>query len=523
MRADADAMRADDPPRKVARNRARPRRHAPCYVYLDLMADISPPVQPGDILDGKYEVERVLGHGGMGVVVAAHHLVLRERVALKFLLPSAAARPEVAARFQREAQAAARIRNEHVVRVSDVGRMPDGVPYMVMEYLEGRDFEQILQKEGVLDVGRAVDVVLQACIALAEAHRAGIVHRDLKPANLFLTRRADGEPCVKVLDFGISKVLDEGQEKLTNGHLGTPAYMPPEQLRAASQVDTRADVWSLGVILFELLAGRYAFAADSLAELFAAILSDPPVSLRSIRPDVPVEIEEAIGKCLQKDRDQRFGDVGALAAAIAPFGGEDAPAALQRIARTLGQRSQSEAWSTHASRAGGTTPRGSGATPPGSPTPQGLPTPASPQAIRGTAIGTSYTLPGSGAKRSLWIAMGAVVVGLVAVGAFVWRASHTPSAAASTVVSTARSAESPIIAASTAPETPSESAAPAPSTPAAPTASASPSPSARPSADRSTKPSQVRAGGQPPPSPKTVPPPLPDPPPTPTDAYGGRK
>ncbi|HVJ20233.1 MAG TPA: serine/threonine-protein kinase, partial [Polyangiaceae bacterium] len=214
------------------------------------------PVREGDLLAGKYRVERVIGVGGMGVVVAARHLHLDVRVALKFLLPSLKQDGEIVARFLREGQAAARIKSEHVGRIMDVGSFDDGSPYLVMEYLEGRDLAAELASRGRLSVAEAVAHVLQALEALAEAHQSGIVHRDLKPSNLFLTRRADGSALIKVLDFGISKAaFGEGGEAVltrSQGIMGSPQYMSPEQIRSAKRVDQRSDIWSTGVILHEL-------------------------------------------------------------------------------------------------------------------------------------------------------------------------------------------------------------------------------------------------------------------------------
>src|SRR4051794_2316718 len=171
---------------------------------------MSSPVNVGDILAGKYQVERVLGVGGMGVVVSAKHLTLGERVAIKFLLPQALARTDVVKRFLQEGQAAARLRSEHVARVHDVGTLEDGAPFLVMEYLDGHDISQVIRDKGPLSVESAVDYVLQACEALAEAHAIGIIHRDLKPSNLFLIKRLDGTPSIKLIDFGISKVTLPG-------------------------------------------------------------------------------------------------------------------------------------------------------------------------------------------------------------------------------------------------------------------------------------------------------------------------
>jgi serine/threonine protein kinase len=299
--------------------------------------------RPGDVLAGRFRVERVLGAGGMGVVVAAHHLQLDRRVALKFLLPEIARQQSVVARFGREARAAARIQSEHVARVLDVGTLEDGRPYLVMEYLEGRDLEAEVKARGPLPVATTVDWVLEACEALAEAHAAGIVHRDLKPANLFLTRRADGGPVIKVLDFGISKhtLLDaagQGGPALTQtfAQLGSPRYMSPEQLRSSKDVDARADLWALGLIMHELLTGETAFDGTTLPELHVAILTQPPRPVRSLRADVPPELEAAISRCLEKDPAHRFANVAELAQAIFGFGTPQAQVSAERVARVLG-------------------------------------------------------------------------------------------------------------------------------------------------------------------------------------------
>ncbi len=259
----------------------------------------------GDILAGKYRIDRVLGRGGMGVVVAAHHTTLRQKVAVKFLLPSATKRGDAAERFLREARAAVSIQNEHVARVSDVGTLDTGAPYMVMEFLTGSDLGDVIEQRGPLPIDEAVDYVLQACEAIAEAHALGIVHRDLKPANLFLTARADGSPLVKVLDFGLSKATkpDAMDASLTATHvvMGSPYYMSPEQIRSFKKIDARADIWSIGVILYQLLTGACPFVADSLGALFMAVGADPVPSMRALRPEIPEDLEAAVVKCLVKD------------------------------------------------------------------------------------------------------------------------------------------------------------------------------------------------------------------------------
>jgi serine/threonine-protein kinase len=295
-------------------------------------------VREGDVLVEKYRVERVLGQGGMGVVVAALHLQLEQHVALKFLLPGAAAVPEAVARFLREARAAARIQSDHVVRVTDVGTLDSGAPYMVMELLHGMDLSQVVRTTGPIAVTQAVDYMLQACEGVAEAHKFGIVHRDLKPSNLFLTRKSDGSPLIKVLDFGISKttsVTGAGPLTLTatTAIMGSPLYMSPEQVRSAKDVDARTDIWSLGIVLYEFLSGAPVFNGDSASAVMAMIVADPPPPIRAVRPDVPAEVEAVILRCLEKDRTRRYANLGELAVAIAPFASPRGRASAEHVAR----------------------------------------------------------------------------------------------------------------------------------------------------------------------------------------------
>ena len=292
----------------------------------------------GDRIAGKYQVEQVLGAGGMGVVVAARHVALKQQVAVKFLLPSATRFPDATARFLREAQAAVAIRSEHVARVLDVGTLETGAPYMVMEYLAGTDLRRLLQARGALPVAEAVDFVLQAGEAIAEAHALGIVHRDLKPANIFLTHRADGSSLVKVLDFGLSKMSAEetgGERGLTATDVvaGSPEYMSPEQVRSLKNVDGRADIWALGVVLYELLTGRRPFGGPTAAAVCASVAADTPAPVRSHRADIPEGLERVIGACLEKDRNRRIATMGELAAALAPFAGACSAASIERVGR----------------------------------------------------------------------------------------------------------------------------------------------------------------------------------------------
>jgi serine/threonine-protein kinase len=297
-------------------------------------------VRPGDVLAGKYRVERVIGKGGMGVVVAAHHIQLDQRVALKFLLPSVLGNAEAIGRFAREARAAVKIKSEHVARIIDVGELESGSPYMVMEYLDGSDLHAVLAARGPLPVEQAVSFVLQACEALAEAHVLGIVHRDLKPANLFLAKRPSGDPIVKVLDFGISKSAigaSEAQLTRTAALMGSPFYMSPEQIQSSKTVDLRSDIWALGIVLYEMIGGRPPFQGDTFTELILSVLQQPHAPLRTRRPDVVPAVEAVLDRCLAKDPARRFGNVGELAAALAPFGPPHSDGSVRRIRHVLGQ------------------------------------------------------------------------------------------------------------------------------------------------------------------------------------------
>jgi eukaryotic-like serine/threonine-protein kinase len=284
---------------------------------------IEMPFAPGDLIAGKYEVLELIGSGGMGYVVSAMHIELGEVVALKFLRPEALQIEELVERFSREARAAAKIRSEHVARVFDVGVLPDGVPFIVMEHLAGQDLSDVLHERGPLPIKVAVEYVMQACEALAAAHASGVVHRDIKPENLFLTKHAQGLDFIKILDFGISKVaLAPGGKRgfvRTMMPLGSPVYMSPEQIRSSDQVDARTDIWSLGCVLFELLTGTVAFNEPSLMQLSAAILEHDPVPLRELLPDAPEELEEVVLRCLEKDVDRRYGNIAELAIALYPF------------------------------------------------------------------------------------------------------------------------------------------------------------------------------------------------------------
>jgi serine/threonine-protein kinase len=283
----------------------------------------------------------VLGAGGMGVVVLAEHIELRERVAIKFLLDDAAEDSELSERFLREARAAVKIRSEHVVRVSDVGRLPSGAPYLVMEYLEGEDLSQRLER-GRVPIEDAVDYIIQCCEAMHVAHRAGIVHRDLKPANLFLTQRPDGSSIIKVLDFGISKVggAEAAQLSLTRTQamMGSPLYMSPEQMRSSKDVAASTDIWALGVILHELISGDVPFNGGSVTEVLVKVMTDAPPGLRSLRAEVPEALEAVVLRCLAKTPADRYSSVAALAVALTPFASGHTLGLQRRLLDSLSER-----------------------------------------------------------------------------------------------------------------------------------------------------------------------------------------
>src|SRR5690606_26620253 len=297
------------------------------------------PVQVGGQLLGKYVIERVLGQGGMGVVVLASHIALGSKVAIKFLLPEACNHPGAVERFLREARAAVQIQSEHVARVSDVGTLDTGLPYMVMEYLDGNDLSDEILARGTLPVEEAVGHLMEALEAIAEAHALGIVHRDLKPANLFLAKKKDGSRAIKVLDFGISKAVQTGEANLTqtSSMMGSPLYMAPEQIRNAKGVDARADVWSLGVILHECLSGRPPFGGETLSGVLAAIVADAPEPLETIRPDLPPLLISAVSRCLEKDPARRVQHVAELAQLLSTFAPAQAQRSLPRISAVLGK------------------------------------------------------------------------------------------------------------------------------------------------------------------------------------------
>jgi eukaryotic-like serine/threonine-protein kinase len=492
------------------------------------------PVQEGDVLAGKYRVEKVLGFGGMGVVVSAFRGDLEQRVAVKFLSQAAAERPDAAERFRREARAAAKIRSEHVARVLDVGTLDSGLPYMVMEFLEGNDIAEELRRFQRLPILDAVEFILQATEALAEAHAGGVVHRDLKPGNLFLAQRADGTRRVKVLDFGISKALtgssvEELSLTKTAALIGSPLYMAPEQMRSAKDVDTRADIWSLGAMMYEMLTGEPPYTGDSIPQLCAALLHDDPIPLRQHRPEIPEGLEQAVLRCLAKDRNHRFPNVCELGRALLPFALADSRIHVERAERVMGVTDV-----TMSGMAPGTERNSL----PYSATPA-MSVPITPLAVTPAAVmqmeptvnswGQSGLVTAPKRRRPLLIAGG--VAALLAAGAGLWAASSGSSATEGKAAPAVSSSETPKVVEAKA--TPgvvvSTDAAPTPSDAATGAASAiAGSPPSPPAAVPAAPPKSalIAAGKSVPKRPETKKPETTPPPPAKTGGitdFGGRR
>jgi len=293
------------------------------------------PVRPGDTIADRYLVTSVVASGGMGFVVAARDRHLQRTVAVKLLREGMSARDGVLARFEREGRVIAALTGEHIAKVFDFGRLPSGEPFIVMELLEGETLGERVRRVGRLPVKEAVTFVLQTCEGLAEAHAAGIVHRDLKPDNLFVCKRMDDSESIKIIDFGISKAR-EGLDQVTVGTemIGTPAYMSPEQLEAPASVDERADVWSLGAVLYKLLSGKLPFAVEGVMQIVSAIVQTEPAPLASQGVTLPDGLAEVVDHALRKDRRSRFATVVDFAAALMPYAGHvDASAGAAQISR----------------------------------------------------------------------------------------------------------------------------------------------------------------------------------------------
>jgi serine/threonine protein kinase len=298
-------------------------------------SDVALPA-PGDNIGAKYDLTRILGSGAMGVVYEAIHTRLHQRLAIKVLRPDVKDFHAVVERFEREAHATARLRSVHAARVIDVDALPNGLPYIVMEYLEGRGLDAELSAVGPMPVEVAVDIVSQVAQAMIEAHSLGIIHRDLKPANVFVCR-VGGRAVAKVLDFGISKVEDESRLTGAGEWFGTPSYSSPEQMQAVVEADARCDVWSLGVILFELLTGRVPFEGSTV-QVITQVLMNPVPWPVTLRPDLPPDLARIVMKALERDREKRFQSMREMADVLAPFGPvQSASSVLGELQRSRGR------------------------------------------------------------------------------------------------------------------------------------------------------------------------------------------
>jgi eukaryotic-like serine/threonine-protein kinase len=300
--------------------------------------------QAGDVLDGKYRIEALLAEGGMGAVAKATHLVRRAFVALKFMGAAARSHPGAEERFINECVAASRIDSDHVVKVFDVGHLPNGAPYLVMEFLDGCDLAQLLERDGPrLEPARAVHFTLQMLRALQKAHTVGIIHRDMKPSNCFVIEKDGERDFIKLVDFGISKLESRDTEPAlsltgTSTIFGTPLYMSPEQAKSARDVDHRSDLYSSGAILYEMLSGRTPYTAEGGENILYKVFMTEPDSIKSICPEISDGLAATVHRALLRDLDARFGSAVEMAQALAPFA--DARSA-QVLGSLLGNRGRS--------------------------------------------------------------------------------------------------------------------------------------------------------------------------------------
>jgi len=287
------------------------------------------------LIEDNYALERVIGCGDSGIVVAARHARLGLRVALKFLRPDQPRTPEVVQRFVREGQITARIQNAHVTRVLDIGRLPDAEPFLVLEHLEGCDLAALLASRGPLSSADAVAYMKQACAGVASAHAHGVIHRDLKPSNLFLTLAPNGAPLVKILDFGMAQQSSNVDEPPLNPlDLSSAPVVAPEQLRTGRRADPKSDIWALGATLFTLLTGHPPFERSYVTETYLAILSGRIPDLTALRPDIERPLAAIVERCLAADPEQRFVSAAELGTALALFGKQGPPPFPRRAAST---------------------------------------------------------------------------------------------------------------------------------------------------------------------------------------------
>ncbi|MBX3231776.1 MAG: serine/threonine protein kinase [Labilithrix sp.] len=396
----------------------------------------------GTVINGKYLVEKLIGEGGVGIVVAAQNVELGDRVALKFLRKEMLERSDVVGRFMFEAKAACSIKSENVATVFDVGRTPEGVPFLVMEFLEGRDLASIIAESGSLEVRDVAEWGMQTCEALAVAHAKGIVHRDIKPENLFVEVR-NGMRSIKVLDFGISKVALTGNFLSssiplvkTQNMMGTPLYMSPEQVRSPEQVDPRTDIWSLGVVLYEALTGALPYVADTITELCAAILEQPTTPIVKYRNDLPPDLMRVIERCLEKDMEKRYQNVAEVALDLLPFAPKRARICAERAGEVLVAAGMAEPASVRfnssfpSALSTGSLPAAASGAYLVAPPPASLPSGLYPTNAAITIAGDPLPdAPPKGGKTKVVAAAAAMVIGLVGIGFVLRTRAETPAPA----------------------------------------------------------------------------------------------
>ena len=382
----------------------------------------------GMVLQDRYRIVRVLGEGGMGTVYEGEHIVIKRRVAIKALHAQFAQNPEIVARFHREALAATSVGHANIVEVTDMGQFPDKSAFMVLEFLEGRDWADDIEKQGPQPAAKTIRILSQVCDALDAAHAKGIVHRDLKPENIFLITRGDNADFAKVVDFGISKFHDSTDKSMTKTGtaMGTPYYMAPEQAQGKKDVGKSADIYSLGVILFQALTGQFPFDDESYPMLVLKICTEPAPELGLYRPDLPRELSDIVGRCLRKDPNQRFASCGDLKAALAPYRNlEDDPSVSADAPPTSSLAASALRSGIALAGTMAATPAGLDAAPHiVAKTNPGVTPPSSP-AVRATGAGTladeDAALPVSKSRAPLWGAiagLGVVFAGVAAMVAF---------------------------------------------------------------------------------------------------------
>jgi eukaryotic-like serine/threonine-protein kinase len=439
----------------------------------------------GEVVGEKYRLVRLLGEGGMGTVYEARHDVIGRRFAVKFLHAELAGHPEILARFRREAQAAGSLENENIAAVTDFGTSPDGAPYIVMEFLEGQDLAKVLAQTGPLPIARAAHILIQVCRGLLAAHGRGIVHRDLKPENLLLQTRGDGGDLVKILDFGIAKLKSTEHRPETATRtgitLGTPYYMPPEQARGQKELDERADIYALGVILFELLSGQKPHNGENYNAILYSILMQAAPRIETYRPDLPPALATLVHRAMAADAKERPQSVSELAAALAPFTGRSFTPPPATVAPD------------------------STATLPSAPHPRGADTRA-PVALTPPTPST-YNPPPPQSRKGLFIALGFALVSVFGATAFFISGGPKPDPTAA--ATTPLPAPAPLPPSSAAVTAPPEIAP----TPATPVPSAEP-----PSAPVAVPTPRVRSGAKPPKNQPKAPAAAPAPAPAPAPA-----